>query len=219
MIMAGEVEVNGVKAEKPGHTYDISADVSIKKNALPYVSRGGLKLEAALDHFRVDVRGLTIIDIGASTGGFTDCLLKRGAERVVAIDVGHGQFHWSLRNDPRVTLLEKTNARFITSDDIKAALNGAVIDVSFISLKLIIPPVQKLLTRGSFIIALIKPQFEAGRHQVGKKGVVKDPSVHMEVLETLNKFFEAQNLEVVGSIPSPILGPEGNREFLVYLRV
>jgi len=219
MIMAGEVDVNGAKADKPGHSYDISADISIKKNALPYVSRGGLKLEAALDHFKVDVRGLTIIDIGASTGGFTDCLLKKGAERIIAVDVGHGQLHWSLRKDPRVAILEKTNARFITPDDIKTALNGAVIDVSFISLKLIMPPVQKLLPKGSFIIALIKPQFEAGRHQVGKKGVVKDPLVHKEIIETLIRFFEDQGLTVIGSMPSPILGPEGNREFLVYLKV
>jgi 23S rRNA (cytidine1920-2'-O)/16S rRNA (cytidine1409-2'-O)-methyltransferase len=217
--MAGEVEVNGVRAEKPGHSVDISSDISIKKNALPYVSRGGLKLEAALDHFKIDVHGLTVIDIGASTGGFTDCLLKRGAERVVAVDVGHGQLHWSLRKDTRVIVLEKTNARFLTPDDIKTPLNGAVIDVSFISLKLIIPPLLKLLPKDAFIVSLIKPQFEAGRDQVGKKGVVKDPLVHMEVIETLSRFFEEQNLTIVGTIPSPILGPEGNREFLAYLKV
>jgi 23S rRNA (cytidine1920-2'-O)/16S rRNA (cytidine1409-2'-O)-methyltransferase len=219
MIMAGEVEVNGVRAEKPGHSVDISSDISIKKNALPYVSRGGLKLEAALEHFKIDVHGLTVIDIGASTGGFTDCLLQRGAERVVAVDVGHGQLHWSLRKDHRVTILEKTNARFLTPDDIKTPLNGAVIDVSFISLKLIIPPLLKLLPRDTFILSLIKPQFEAGRDQVGKKGVVKDPLVHMEVIETLSRFFEKLNLTIIGTIPSPILGPEGNREFLAYLKV
>jgi len=219
MIMAGEVDVNGVRAEKPGHSVDASAEVSVKRNALPYVSRGGLKLEAALDHFNINVNGLTVIDIGASTGGFTDCLLKRGAAKVIAVDVGHGQFHWSLRQDPRVTILEKKNARFLTSEDVKTPLNGAVIDVSFISLKLIIPPLLRLLPKDAFIVALIKPQFEAGRHQVGKKGVVRDPSVHREVIETLNRFFKEQNTTIIGIMPSPILGPEGNREFLACLMV
>ncbi len=219
MIMAGEVEVNGMRAEKPGHSVDASSDISVKKNALPYVSRGGLKLEAALEHFNIDVHGLALIDVGASTGGFTDCLLKRGAARVVAVDVGHGQLHWGLRKDPRVTVLEKKNARFITPDDIKTPLDGAVIDVSFISLKLIVPPLLKLLPKGAFIIALIKPQFEAGRDQVGKKGVVRDPSVHSAVIEDLCGFFKGQDLTVIGTIPSPILGPEGNREFLTYLKV
>jgi 23S rRNA (cytidine1920-2'-O)/16S rRNA (cytidine1409-2'-O)-methyltransferase len=217
MIMAGEVEVNGVKAEKPGHDVPISAEINIKRD-LPYVSRGGFKLAAALDHFNIDVNGLNIIDIGASTGGFTDCLLQRGAEKVIAVDVGYGQLNWKLRKDPRVTILEKTNARFLTPDDIKTPINGAVIDVSFISLKIIIPPISKMLMKGSFIIALIKPQFEAGRHLV-KKGVIKDPALHEEIIETLCKFFEDQNLTVIGSIPSPILGPKGNREFLIYLKL
>jgi 23S rRNA (cytidine1920-2'-O)/16S rRNA (cytidine1409-2'-O)-methyltransferase len=218
MIMAGEVEVNGTRAEKPGHDVPISAEINIKRDSLPFVSRGGLKLEAALDHFNIDVNGLKIIDIGASTGGFTDCLLKRGAENVIAVDVGHGQLHWSLRQDPRVVILEKTNARFLSPENIKTPLNGAVVDVSFISLKIIIPPVSKLLLTDSFIIALIKPQFEAGRHQVGKKGVVKDPLLHREIIETLSRFFEDHGLSVMGSIPSPILGPKGNREFLIYLK-
>lgn len=217
--MAGEVEVNGMRAEKPGHSVDTMADVSVKNNILPYVSRGGLKLETALDHFNIDVSGLTVIDIGASTGGFTDCLLKRGATSVIAVDAGHGQFHWRLRQDPRVTLLEKTNARFLTHEDIKTPLDGAVVDVSFISLKLIIPPLLNLLPKGAFIIALIKPQFEAGRHQVGKKGVVRDPLVHREVIETLGRFFKELNMKITGTIPSPILGPEGNREFLSCLEV
>jgi 23S rRNA (cytidine1920-2'-O)/16S rRNA (cytidine1409-2'-O)-methyltransferase len=216
MIMAGEVEVNGIRAEKPGHDVPVSADISIKADSLPYVSRGGLKLAAALDHFSVSVSGLTIMDIGASTGGFTDCLLQRGAERVIAVDVGHGQFHWKLRNDPRVTLLEKTNARFLTAEDIKTPLNGAVIDVSFISLKIIIPPVLKLLLKDSFIIALIKPQFEAGRHQV-KKGVVRDPLLHEEIVATMCGFFKEQNLKVKGTMTSPVIGPKGNKEFLAYL--
>jgi 23S rRNA (cytidine1920-2'-O)/16S rRNA (cytidine1409-2'-O)-methyltransferase len=219
MIMAGEVEVNGVRAEKPGHDVDVSADISIKSISLPYVSRGGLKLEAALDSFNLDVKGLTVIDVGASTGGFTDCLLQRGAEAVVAVDVGHGQLHFRLRNDRRVTVVEKTNARYLAPEDIKVPLNGAVIDVSFISLRLIIPPVITLLPKGAFIVALIKPQFEAGRHQVGKNGVVKDPEVHREIIDTLCRFFEEQGMTVIGTMPSPILGPKGNREFLAYLRI
>jgi 23S rRNA (cytidine1920-2'-O)/16S rRNA (cytidine1409-2'-O)-methyltransferase len=219
MVMAGEVEVNGTKAEKPGHAVETSSDISIKKKSIGYVSRGGLKLAAALDHFNLDVNGLSIMDIGASTGGFTDCLLQRGASRIIAVDVGHAQFHWTLRQDKRVTLLEKTNARFLTPDDIKTPLNGAVIDVSFISLKMIVPPVSGLLQKDSFIIALIKPQFEAGRHQVGKNGVVKDPVLHMEIIENLSRFFQDQGMAVIGSIPSPVLGPKGNREFLIYLKV
>jgi 23S rRNA (cytidine1920-2'-O)/16S rRNA (cytidine1409-2'-O)-methyltransferase len=216
MIMAGEVEINGIRAEKPGHDVPMTADISIKSDSLPYVSRGGLKLAAAIDHFTVDVRGLTIIDIGASTGGFTDCLLQKGAARVIAVDVGHGQLHWKLRNDPRVTIHEKTNARYLVPDDIKVPLNGAVIDVSFISLKLIIPVAISLLSRDSFIIALIKPQFEAGRHQV-KKGVVRDPLLHQEIIDEMNRFFEDRGLKVKGTIESPILGPKGNKEFLAYL--
>jgi 23S rRNA (cytidine1920-2'-O)/16S rRNA (cytidine1409-2'-O)-methyltransferase len=218
IIMAGEVEVNGVRAEKPGHDVPVTADVSIKSDSLPYVSRGGLKLAAALDHFTVDVSGLTIIDIGASTGGFTDCLLQRGAANIIAVDVGHGQLHWKLRNDQRVTILEKTNARYLVPDDIKVPLNGAVIDVSFISLKLIIPVAIRLLPRDAFIIALIKPQFEAGRHQV-KKGVVRDPLLHQEIIDDMNRFFEDQGLKVKGTLESPVLGPKGNKEFLAYLNL
>ena len=218
MIMAGEIEINGMRADKPGQSVHVSSEISIKVIYPSYVSRGGLKLEAALDHFLIDVTGLTLLDIGASTGGFTDCLLKRGAEKVIAVDVGYGQFHYKLRNDPRVTLLEKTNARYLTTGDIKENLHGAVIDVSFISLKLIIPPVSKLLLENSFIIALIKPQFEAGRRQVGKGGVVKDPLVHGEVLEDVILFVKDQGWNVAGHIPSPILGPKGNREFLVHMK-
>ena len=218
MIMAGEVEINGIRADKPGNTVPVSSNITIKDAYPPYVSRGGLKLEAALDHFLIDVTGLTLLDIGASTGGFTDCLLKRGAEKVIAVDVGYGQFHYKLRNDHRVTLLEKTNARYLTPDDIKEKIQGAVIDVSFISIKLIIPPISKLLLDDSFIIALIKPQFEAGRPQVGKGGVVRDTLVHKQVLETIILFSEDQGWNVIGNILSPILGPKGNREFLLYMK-
>jgi 23S rRNA (cytidine1920-2'-O)/16S rRNA (cytidine1409-2'-O)-methyltransferase len=217
MIMAGEVDVDGLKADKPGHLYSSSSSITLKKSPHSYLSRGGLKLEAALDHFLIDVKGLTLLDIGASTGGFTDCLLKRGALKVTAVDVGYGQIHWRLRKDPRVRILEKTNARHLTPKDIGEDVNGAVIDVSFISLKLVIPPVSRLLLDNSFIVALIKPQFEAGKRRVGKGGVVRDPSVHREVIDGLGRFFEGHDWDVEGWIPSPILGPKGNQEFLIYM--
>jgi len=217
LIMAGEVDVDGLKADKPGHLFSDSSNISINKAFPSYVSRGGLKLEAALDHFLIDVEGLTLLDIGASTGGFTDCLLKRGAQKVIAVDVGYGQIHWKLRQDPRVRILEKTNARYLKAKDLEEDINGAVIDVSFISLKLMIPPVSRLLLENSFIIALIKPQFEAGRRQVGKGGVVREPSIHKEVVDGLSSFFEVQGWNVVGWVPSPILGPKGNQEFLIYM--
>ena len=191
MIMAGEVEVNGFRAEKPGHAVPVSADISLKSPYPPYVSRGGLKLEAALDHFSVNVDGFTLLDIGASTGGFTDCLLQHGAKQVIAVDVGYGQLHWKLRQDPRVKILEKINVRNIKPDDLQEHIDGAVMDVSFISLKLVIPPVSKLLLDKAFIIALIKPQFEVGRYQVGKGGVVRDPSLHREVVDSLGIFFKS----------------------------
>jgi 23S rRNA (cytidine1920-2'-O)/16S rRNA (cytidine1409-2'-O)-methyltransferase len=167
MIMAGGVEVNGLPAGKPGVNYPISSEISIKQSDFPYVSRGGLKLESGLDHFSISVEGNTLLDIGASTGGFTDCLLKRGAKKVIAVDVGYGQLHWKLRNDPRVMILERCNVRHLKPHDLTERINGAVIDVSFISLKLVIPPVSSLLMEESFIIALIKPQLEKGRSEKG----------------------------------------------------
>ncbi len=217
MIMAGEVDIDGLRADKPGHLFSSSSSITIKKSPHSYLSRGGLKLEAALDHFLIDVNGLILLDIGASTGGFTDCLLRRGARKVIAVDVGYGQIHWKLRKDPRVRILEKTNARHLTPEDIGEDVNGAVIDVSFISLKLIVPPVSRLLLDNSFIVALIKPQFEAGKRLVGKGGVVRDPSVHREVIDSLGRFFEGHDWDVEGWIPSPILGPKGNQEFLIYM--
>ncbi len=217
MIMAGEVVVDGQGIDKSGHAVPANSNISVKEGRSSYVSRGGLKLEAALDYFLVDVKGLTLLDIGASTGGFTDCLLRRGAGKVIALDVGHGQIHWSLRQDPRVIILEKTNARYLKPDDIKGDINGAVVDVSFISLKLIIPPLSELLLKEAFIIALIKPQFEAERHQVAKGGVIREPLIHIQVIEGLSNFFEEHGWKVIGHIPSPILGPKGNREFLVFM--
>ncbi len=217
VIMAGLVQIDGVKLDKPGHMIPASATVSIKKKYPPYVSRGGLKLEAALEHFNVDVAGLELLDVGASTGGFTDCLLQHGAQRVFAVDVGHGQLDWNLRQDPRVVVMEKMNARYLRPEDLEVPLNGAVIDVSFISLKLVVPPISDLLLKESFIIALIKPQFEVGKTLVGKGGVVRDTKLHTDVIKELAAFFRANGWKVEGHVASPILGPKGNREFLIYL--
>jgi 23S rRNA (cytidine1920-2'-O)/16S rRNA (cytidine1409-2'-O)-methyltransferase len=217
MIMAGLVEVNSRIADKPGHLMPVSSEILLKEPSLPYVSRGGLKLEAALEDFPVEVTGKVLMDVGASTGGFTDCLLQRGAEKVFAVDVGYGQLHWKIRQDPRVVILEKTNIRYLGPEQIKEPINGAVIDVSFISLKLVIPPVSRLLTNDAFIVALIKPQFEVEKDQVGKGGVVRDPSLREEVVTNLVHFFEETDWRVNGCIPSPILGPKGNQEYLIYL--
>jgi 23S rRNA (cytidine1920-2'-O)/16S rRNA (cytidine1409-2'-O)-methyltransferase len=218
MIMAGQVEVDKALADKPGHLIPISSHISLKTPPSPYVSRGGQKLEAALEQFSVDVRGDTLLDVGASTGGFTDCLLQRGAKRIIAVDVGYGQLDWKLRQDPRVILLERTNIRYLKPDDLETAIGGAVIDASFISLKLVVPPVSDLLPIEAYIIALIKPQFEVGKGKVGKGGVVRDPSLHEEVVQTLSQFFEGLGWTVSGKMPSPLLGPKGNREFFVYLK-
>ena len=217
MIMAGLVKVDGVPVDKPGRLLPSSSAVSLKTPFPPYVSRGGLKLEAALDHFTVDVTDRVLLDVGASTGGFTDCLLKRGAAKVIAVDVGYGQLHWRLRQDPRVTVLERTNIRNVAPGAFQEKLNGSVIDVSFISLKRVIPPVSELLLKDAFILALIKPQFEVGKGQVGKGGVVRDPSMHQEVIHTLSRFFEQSGWNVNGVTDSPLLGPKGNKEFFVYL--
>ncbi len=216
LIMAGAVFVNGRRIDKPGNRVLESVDIYIKAQQR-YVSRGGIKLEAALKEFKVDVRGKTFIDIGASTGGFTDCLLQHGAKKVIAVDVGYGQLHWKLRNDPRVEVLEKTNARYLTLEKIGEKADGATIDVSFISLKLIIPPVSDLLKDTAIIIALIKPQFEAGKEKIGKGGVVRDPLVHKEVIEQITEFSKTLGWTPKGLIPSPLLGPKGNKEFFIYL--
>lgn len=215
--MAGLVTVNGVKAEKAGHAFPSTAVVTVKDYSPPFVSRGGIKLDAALKKFQVEVKDKVLLDVGASTGGFTDCLLQYGAGKVFAIDVGYGQLHWKLRQDPRVQILEKTNIRHLKPHFFSDPVQGAVIDVSFISLRLVIPPVSDLLTDESYIVALIKPQFEVGKGKVGKGGVVRDTVLHEEVVKSLNIFFEECGWNVRGAIPSPILGPKGNKEFLVYL--
>ena len=217
VIMAGLVKVDEVRVDKPGHLVPRRASVNLETAFPPYVSRGGLKLEAALDAFSVIVKDRAILDVGASTGGFTDCLLQRGALKVIALDVGYGQLHWKLRQDPRVQVLERTNIRWVMPSDLKGAIHGAVIDTSFISLKLVVPAVSDLMTRHAFIIALIKPQFEVGKGQVGKGGVVRDPALHERVLSDLGRFFQQCGWSVRGTIPSPILGPKGNREFLIHL--
>lgn len=217
LIMAGEVLVNDTPATKPGQQVAPDAQIRLRQG-LAYVSRGGLKLEAALAAFALDPAGLVAADVGASTGGFTDCLLQHGAAHVYAIDVGYGQLAWQLRQDGRVTVLERTNVRHLESLPQGALVDLAVVDVSFIGLRLVLPAVSRFLQPAGQVIALIKPQFEAGRQQVGKGGVVKDPEVHRQVLLDLLQWAQANGWEVAGLIRSPITGPKGNIEFLCLLR-
>lgn len=216
-IMAGLVFVDGVRVDKVGEKVDIDSEIEIKGNAIPYVSRGGLKLEKALLSFNINLKDKVTIDIGASTGGFTDCMLKKGAKKVFAIDVGYGQLAWDLRNDPRVVVMERTNIRYVKPEDLGEFADFASIDVSFISLKLVLPVVKGLLKDEGEIVALIKPQFEAGREKVGKKGVVRDPDVHREVIKEIIDFAKSIDLTIKGLQFSPIKGPEGNIEYLLYL--
>lgn len=216
-IMAGIVYVNGIKAESAGQTYPADAKIEVRGSTLKYVSRGGLKIEKALDYFHIDPKDKIIMDVGASTGGFTDCLLQRGAKKVYAVDVGYGQLAWKVRTDPRVVCMERCNIRYVTPDQIEDKLDMAVIDVSFISLQKVLPAVKALLNEKGEVAALIKPQFEAGREKVGKKGVVRDPNVHLEVINDTLAFAKSIGFGVKGLTFSPIRGPEGNIEFLVYL--
>ena len=217
-IMAGLVYVDGQKVDKPGTNVANDAEVEVRGKVLRYVSRGGLKLEKAMKTWPITLQGKTCADIGASTGGFTDCMLQNGAQKVYAVDVGYGQLDWKLRNDDRVVCLERTNARYLSREEIPDTLDFASIDVSFISLKLIFPALYDLLRDGGEIACLIKPQFEAGREKVGKKGVVRDPSVHLEVLQNFLTFAKDNHFTVIGITFSPIRGPEGNIEYLGYLR-
>jgi 23S rRNA (cytidine1920-2'-O)/16S rRNA (cytidine1409-2'-O)-methyltransferase len=214
LLLAGSVRVNGQPVEKAGAEVRLDAVVEVAE-ALPYVSRGGFKLAAALDHWGIDPKGWVCADIGASTGGFTDVLLQRGAARVHAVDVGEGQIHWRLRTDRRVVLHEKSNARFLRPDSLGEKVRLAVCDVSFISVTLILPALMPLLEAPRQFIALIKPQFEAGRSQVGKGGIVRDPAVHAEIVERVQRLVESFSM-TAGVIDSPILGAEGNKEFLLY---
>jgi len=218
VIMSGQVFVDGRRADKPGMAVPSGAGLEVRGDKLPYVSRGGLKLEKAMRCFPIDLRGAVCGDIGASTGGFTDCMLQNGAAKVYAVDVGRGQLAWKLRRDPRVVCLERTNARYLSREQVPEELAFASVDVSFISLKLILPPLAALLAENGHIVSLVKPQFEAGREKVGKKGVVRDGAVHLEVLERFLDHAAAAGLTVRGLTWSPIRGPEGNIEYLGYLQ-
>ena len=217
MIMAGSVFVNGQRADKAGMQIPLDAKIELQANACPYVSRGGLKLEKALREFGIDPTGYVCSDSGASTGGFTDCLLQNGASEVYAIDVGYGQLAWKLREDPRVHCMERTNIRYVTPDMIGQPLDLSVIDVSFISLSIVLPAVKALLKPDGQVICLIKPQFEAGREKVGKKGVVRDAGVHEEVLRSFVDLAKQLEFSILNLTYSPVKGPEGNIEFLAHL--
>jgi 23S rRNA (cytidine1920-2'-O)/16S rRNA (cytidine1409-2'-O)-methyltransferase len=218
-IMTGLVVVNDEIVDKPGTKVDHDANIRIKGEVHPYVSRGGLKLLQAIEVFHLDFHNKIVLDIGASTGGFTDCALKHGAKKVYAIDVGYGQLAWNLRNDPRVIVMERTNFRHLKPEDLSAEIpNFATIDVSFISLKLILPNLCNFLSNGGEVIALVKPQFEAGKEQVGKKGVVRDKKIHAQVLEQIIQFALELGYTCAGLTYSPIQGGEGNIEFLLYLK-
>ena len=216
-IMAGNVYVDGQKEDKAGTKVAVTARLEVKGNQMKYVSRGGYKLEKAMDVFGIRLDGKICLDIGASTGGFTDCMLQNGASKVYAIDVGYGQFAWKLRNDERVVCLEKTNVRYVTHEQVPDEGDFASIDVSFISLTKVLPAVLGVLGEKGQLVCLIKPQFEAGREKVGKKGVVRDSSVHREVIEMIVDYVRTQNLGILGLDFSPIKGPEGNIEYLIYL--
>ncbi|MEW6115960.1 MAG: TlyA family RNA methyltransferase [Nitrospirota bacterium] len=217
LIMEGKVLVGGMPATKAGSVIAADAAIELKGEDIPYVSRGGLKLEAALDHFHIPLQDNVAMDVGASTGGFTDCMLQRGARKVYCVDVGYGQLAWKLRQDPRVTLIERTNIRFLERERIPDDLDIVTIDVSFISLAKVVPKVLEFLKPGGAIIALIKPQFEVGKGEVDKGGIVKDETKRMKAVERVKGELEALGLETVGVIPSPILGQKGNVEFLIYL--
>ena len=218
MIMEGNVFINNNREDKAGTMFDESVEIEIKGNTLKYASRGGLKLEKAMTHFGIVLDGKICMDIGASTGGFTDCMLQNGAHKVYAVDVGYGQLAWKLRQDERVVCMEKTNIRYVTPEDIADKLDFASVDVSFISLTKVLGPARALLTDEGEMVCLIKPQFEAGKEKVGKKGVVRDKAVHEEVIVKVIDFAKEIGFEILNLEYSPIKGPEGNIEYLVYIR-
>lgn len=218
LILAGQVLVAETVVDKAGTQIFTEAEIRLKTDDIPYVSRGGLKLEKALDEFPVRVNGVVAVDVGASTGGFTDCLLQRGATKVYAVDVGYGQLDWKLRSDERVVNLERTNIRHLDSSTLGEKPSLAVIDASFISLEKVLPPTLNLLTDDAQVVALIKPQFEVGRGEVGKGGVVRDQVKHEQVVERIRTFVVASGCEIIGVAESPLLGPKGNREFLIAMQ-
>ncbi len=217
LIMEGNVLVDGTVVTKAGNLVDETSEIALKEKECPYVGRGGLKLEAALEHFGIDPAGMVAMDVGCSTGGFTDCLLKKNARKVYAIDVGYGQIDWSLRNDSRVVLLEKTNIRYIEKKAVPEPVDIAVVDVSFISLLKVLPRVLEFLVGGGKVLALVKPQFEAGKGMVGKGGVVKDESVRMSALEGVREAAEEMGFRTLGVFESPVRGQKGNIEYFIYL--
>ncbi|MGN0379421.1 MAG: TlyA family RNA methyltransferase [Butyrivibrio sp.] len=218
IIMSGIVYVNGQKEDKAGAMFDVTSEIEVRGAVMKYVSRGGLKLEKAMEVFDVNLDGKVCMDVGSSTGGFTDCMLQNGAVRVYSVDVGHGQLAWKLRNDDRVVVMEKTNIKYVTPQDIEDRIGFASIDVSFISLTKVLLPVKELLLDDGQIVCLIKPQFEAGRDKVGKKGVVRDMSVHEDVIRMVLEYAVSIGLDVLGLDYSPIKGPEGNIEYLAHLQ-
>jgi len=218
LIMAGQVYVNSQKITKAGYSLKPDDKIEVRGDKLPFVSRGGLKLQKAMKEFDISLDGKVCMDIGASTGGFTDCMLQSGAKKVYAVDVGYGQLAWKLRSDGRVVNMERTNFRYLTENDIAEKLDFASVDVSFISLKIILPVLYNLLDDGAYAVCLIKPQFEAGRDKVGKKGVVREISTHKEVVKTITEFAFENGYSVLGLSFSPIKGPEGNIEYLMYIR-
>ena len=218
VIMSGIVYVDGQKEDKAGSMFEDTALVEVRGSTLKYVSRGGLKLEKAMEQFGVGLSGKVCMDVGASTGGFTDCMLQNGAKKVYSVDVGHGQLAWKLRNDERVVCMEKTNIRYVTPEEIPERIQFVSIDVSFISLTKVLGPVQALMELEGDVVCLIKPQFEAGREKVGKKGVVRDPAVHLEVIQMVASFAGSIGLEALHLDFSPIKGPEGNIEYLLHLK-
>ena len=217
VIMSGDVYVGGQRVDKAGTMVSLEAEIEVRGNVCPYVSRGGLKLEKALRDFGVDPTGYVCSDSGASTGGFTDCLLQQGAKKVFAIDVGYGQLAWSIRTDPRVVCMERTNIRYVKPEDLGEPLDLSVVDVSFISLGIVLPAIKELLKEDGQVLCLIKPQFEAGKDKVGKKGVVRDPAVHLEVLENFVALAKRLEFTIRNLTFSPVKGPEGNIEFLGHL--
>lgn len=217
IIMSGQVYVDDQKADKPGTSYEETVNIEVRGAACPYVSRGGLKLEKALRDFGITPVGYVCSDSGASTGGFTDCLLQQGASKVFAIDVGYGQLDWKIRSDPRVVVMERTNVRYVTPEQLGEPLDLSVIDVSFISLKIVLPVIKTFLKQSGQVVCLIKPQFEAGKEKVGKKGVVREPETHKEVLDNFVLLTQELDFKILGLTFSPVKGPEGNIEFLAHL--
>ena len=217
IIMSGNVYVNGQKADKAGTSFEETVEIEVRGAVCPYVSRGGLKLEKALRDFGVNVEGFVCSDSGASTGGFTDCLLQQGAKKVFAIDVGYGQLDWKIRSDERVVVMERTNIRYVTPEDLGEPLDLSVIDVSFIGLEIVLPTIKTLLKPTGQVLCLIKPQFEAGKENVGKKGVVRDPKIHQMVLDNFVSLVDGLGFKILGLTFSPVKGPEGNIEFLGHL--